>query len=210
MPSDPSTPRRLGTGIERIAAERKRQVEAEGWTAGHDDEHDDGELALVAALYATPRPLFGKHPSGVAFDPWPATWDTKWDKRPRRADGRLALGTVAQRVRCLEKAGALIAAEIDRLLRVAVQDQDLVPSLPPPSTESAPADCDHPSFDVHGICTACGVYLPPVSPPPSAPAETATPRDFLHEKDCARPARRALSSSAGPASSPVSETESDG
>ena len=33
------------TGIESIAAERKRQIEAEGWTRGHDDAHERGEIA---------------------------------------------------------------------------------------------------------------------------------------------------------------------
>jgi hypothetical protein len=103
------------TGIERIAAERARQIAKEGWTPEHDDDHDLGELALVGALYATPVRLFEKleNPNGgvAMLDPWPDTWDRKWDKRgPRRLTG-------PRRIRELEKAGALIAAEIDRLLR---------------------------------------------------------------------------------------------
>lgn len=41
-----------------VQAERRRQVEAEGWTLEHDDQHDPGELARAAAaylLYAYPR-----------------------------------------------------------------------------------------------------------------------------------------------------------
>ena len=66
-------------GSELIAKERQRQMDVEGWDAEHDKQHDEGELALVAALYATPVPLFAKKEScdgGVSFyDPWP-WWDT--------------------------------------------------------------------------------------------------------------------------------------
>lgn len=33
------------TGIERIAAERRRQIGEEGWTPEHDAQHVNGELA---------------------------------------------------------------------------------------------------------------------------------------------------------------------
>lgn len=98
------------TGIERIAAERQRQIDTEGWTHEHDDEHDDGSMATVAALYASPKPLWDTD--------WP--WDPSWDKRPRAKEGFLLYANdtpTLDRVRALEKAGALIAAEIDRLLR---------------------------------------------------------------------------------------------
>jgi len=103
-------------GIQSIAAERRRQIVSEGWTAEHDDEHKDESLALVAALYAAPGPLFevNDHRSDDGFgrirfdDPWPASWDTRWDKRWDH-----------DRRRCLAIAGALIAAEIDRLDRIA-------------------------------------------------------------------------------------------
>lgn len=42
-------------GAELIAAERQRQIEREGWTPSHDDQHIHGELAAVAACYATPN-----------------------------------------------------------------------------------------------------------------------------------------------------------
>jgi hypothetical protein len=105
------------TGIQRIVDERARQIAKEGWTPEHDDEHVDGELALVGALYATPVRLFEKCETeiSVAFcDPWPGTWSPEWDKRLERRDPELSW---AGRIRELEKAGALIAAEIDRLLR---------------------------------------------------------------------------------------------
>lgn len=95
-------------GVELIAAERKRHVSEEGWTPEHDDEHRGGEMAGAAICYATPEdereyhggPTFRSHaPAG-----WP--WDADWWK-PCAED----------RIRELVKAGALLAAEIDRLKR---------------------------------------------------------------------------------------------
>jgi hypothetical protein len=77
-------------GIELIAAERRRQITDEGWYAGHDDQHDRGELAAAAVGYIT-----GDR------DQFPLSWTFK----------------PGNRVRDLVKAGALIAAEIDRLQR---------------------------------------------------------------------------------------------
>ena len=111
------------TGAELITKERERQMAQEGWDAQHDEQHGEGELALVAALYATPIPLFEKRESGSSIkflDPWP-WWDTieitryndgstrqvpAWDKRKKH-----------NKLRKLVIAGALIAAEIDRLQR---------------------------------------------------------------------------------------------
>lgn len=112
-------------GVERIAKERERQVKVEDWTAGHDDGHVDGELATAAACYATPVLLYRMDDSGVNeimfFDPWPDGWADS-DKRPHPGDGNFVGPNNAlpinKRIRQLEKAGALIAAEIDRLLRL--------------------------------------------------------------------------------------------
>jgi hypothetical protein len=90
-------------GVDRIAAERKRQVEVEGWIADHDADHTDGELAKAAACYALADPEDSRLPQG-----WP--WDRSWWKIPKEKDYLKA------RIRMLEKAGALVAAEIDRLL----------------------------------------------------------------------------------------------
>lgn len=87
-------------GAELISAERERQILKEGWNATHDDnEHGDGELVYAAICYA------GTHPDGDNIEPedWP--WHSKWWKPSM------------DQVRNLVKAGALIAAEIDRLLR---------------------------------------------------------------------------------------------
>lgn len=93
-------------GAHRILKERARQITDEGWDAKHDDEHEHEELAIAAACYAT----YGTYAdalvykSGEVDDAWP--WEEKWDKRDKHS-----------RIRQLEIAGALLAAEIDRLLR---------------------------------------------------------------------------------------------
>jgi hypothetical protein len=109
------------TGSERIADERRRQVEKEGWTPGHDDHHTDGDLVLAAVCYAAHaigHRLFEKDDNDTYvrfYDPWP--WNYEDDKRPMAIGG--GEDGLRARLRLLEKAGALIAAEIDRLLRAA-------------------------------------------------------------------------------------------
>lgn len=94
-------------GAERIAAERRRQVEVEGYLAKHDDPYRKGELILAACCYA--HAAGGFNPDLAPLWPWPPMFD----KRPSPdAD-------TASKIRALEKAGALIAAEIDRRLRLA-------------------------------------------------------------------------------------------
>src|SRR3990167_7838047 len=101
-------------GIERIENERRRQVESEGWTPDHDDTHADGALAMAAACYAAAAcytRIYTRDdaaaPDIIFADPWPCAWE---DKRPKHPGQQ-------SRLRMLEKAGALIAAEIDRLQR---------------------------------------------------------------------------------------------
>ena len=91
------------TGVSLIAAERWRQVAVEGWTAQHDAHHDGSQLARAAACYALHGAgvrQIGPYPIGTAWPwPWPDA-DFKPGDDPMRT---------------LVKAGALIAAEIDRL-----------------------------------------------------------------------------------------------
>jgi len=109
------------TGIELIAAERERQIHSEGWTSNHDAQHSTGELAIAGACYAlrisqVHLPTSVNSPRGLESQidftrplpnqiTWP--WDNEWYKP-----------TPENRVRQLVKAGALIAAEIDRLQRL--------------------------------------------------------------------------------------------
>lgn len=101
------------TGIDRIAAERQRQIEVEGWTPEHDQHHVRGDLARAAVVYAMPpewraendiaNVLYGRVTrSGVQHE---GVWPKGWNYKPTHDD----------RIRELVKAGALIAAEIDRL-----------------------------------------------------------------------------------------------
>jgi hypothetical protein len=117
------------TGVDLITAERRRQIEQEGWPPEHDDEHDDASLALAAICYAAPRHVYvaDVFANGVQFrDPWPHSWALYHDKRFAYLAGRKNPGTELpgpetythqQRISLLVKAGALIAAEIDRLER---------------------------------------------------------------------------------------------
>lgn len=102
--------------VAAVLAERRRQVEVEGWTPEHDDEHVGGQLAMAAACYAAhsavdecinctdedPGPaltmLLARAQDFVAKCwPWSPRW---WKPRDKR--------------RNLVKAGALILAEIER------------------------------------------------------------------------------------------------
>lgn len=89
-------------GTDLIAAERNRQINVEGWTPDHDAEHTRGELANAARAYLSEvsRARGGFYPERLPVA-WP--WDPSWWKPSDDP------------VRNLVKAGALIAAEIDRL-----------------------------------------------------------------------------------------------
>ena len=119
----------MKTGIELIAEERQRQIDVEGYSKEHDLQHDEGEFLDAAAAYMTPnikRPCIdvthelNNQPSyAVTYDlplfdgtihkmralP-PRTWP--WGEQHWKP-------TPLDRVRELVKAGALIAAAIDRL-----------------------------------------------------------------------------------------------
>jgi hypothetical protein len=92
------------SGAELIAAERQRQMDAGGYTAEHDAQHDHGGLARAAACYAMPDGW--RDIRGGSMNDTPHLWP--WLSRYWKP-------TPDDRVRELVKAGALIAAEIDRL-----------------------------------------------------------------------------------------------
>jgi hypothetical protein len=87
------------SGVELIAEERQRQIDQEGWTEEHDDQWQGGEMAKAAMAYTYSRYISSKD---VLVLYWP--WDKKFWK-PKDP------------IRDLVRAGALIAAEIDRLQR---------------------------------------------------------------------------------------------
>ena len=99
----------MKTGIEIISKERKRQIEVEGYDESHDDKEKGNQLALAAACYTIPSyvrnvPVLNNRKT--VFDIiW--NWDYEfWKPTPEN------------RIKELAKAGALIAAKIDRLQRL--------------------------------------------------------------------------------------------
>jgi len=97
------------SGANQILSERLRQLEAEGWSANHDDAFQEGELiqAAIAYVLATTSDcccVGGMAENTEAFAWWP--WNiTNWKPKDRLSN--------------LVRAGALIAAEIDRLQRLS-------------------------------------------------------------------------------------------
>jgi hypothetical protein len=98
-------------GAALIAAERQRQIDVEGWTPEHDAEHAEDDLVEAAVCYAlayrSDDPPFNGDPHGIH---WP--WEERWWKPSD------------DHVRNLVKAGALIAAEIDRLQAVSAPTKE--------------------------------------------------------------------------------------
>lgn len=102
--------------ILEIARERERQMDIEGWTPDHDDQHASGELASAAACYAIfsrlggdVRELLSGADASLSeavfyrrYWPWGRAW---WKPTTPRRD--------------LIKAAALIVAEVERLDRLS-------------------------------------------------------------------------------------------
>lgn len=69
-------------GSERIAAERRRQVEVEGWSSEHDAEHDLCEMGRAAAAYLHHAALIMRglpgYINGTLPPEWP--WGAEWWK----------------------------------------------------------------------------------------------------------------------------------
>ena len=101
-------------GIQLIAAERERQVTFEGYLPEHDDKHIYGELAGMAHGYALLAEVQQcAHLEGTPSQMLPP---------PRWPFERSSWKPSDDVIRNLEKAGALIAAELDRLLRLQERD----------------------------------------------------------------------------------------
>lgn len=102
----------MKTGIQLIAAERARQITEEGYTQEHDLQHTDGELAAAASVYADSANYHRRLPrydgKGEELVLIPRDYKWPWNKMSFKP-------TPNNRIRELQKAGALIAAEIDRL-----------------------------------------------------------------------------------------------
>lgn len=95
--------------LDLITAERRRQIEAEGWGEGHDDLHTNGELSAAAFIYlnhGTALETILRSDGTPIGWPWERSW---WKPQDRR--------------RNLERAGALFLAEIDRRKRAGLPTQ---------------------------------------------------------------------------------------
>lgn len=102
--------RPLSAFMAAVVAERYRQIEQEGWSIEHDNEHTSGELAMAGAAYAlnpSQRNQFSEaraplqwQPEMPACWPWIRTW---WKPTDNRRD--------------LVKACALIIAEGEKFDR---------------------------------------------------------------------------------------------
>lgn len=85
----------MKNGIELISEERKRQIEKEGYTQEHDNNHNTEEFVLAAIAYLE-----------CNFEGYEADLTWPWDSnsfKPKDVKTNLV------------KAGALIAAALDRI-----------------------------------------------------------------------------------------------
>ena len=92
-----------------VMAERRRQIEAEGWTAECDDQHTHGALAWAAACYL--QEAASEAWTGTGDCPVPGSAPEQWPFAGH-------FWKPASQRRNLVKAGALILAEIERLDRM--------------------------------------------------------------------------------------------
>lgn len=104
----------MKTGIALIADERQRQIMSEGYFSEHDDQYTRQELAIAAGCYIVSAEACHYSKNNLTFsggyrpgEGVPINWP--WDAEYWKPTG--------DPVRDLVKAGALIAAEIDRLQR---------------------------------------------------------------------------------------------
>lgn len=94
-------------GVGLIDAERARQITEKGYTPENDDRHQHEELVMAAICYAFPPNSKEALEAREQLWPWapvfynPTPQDRVWE---------------------LTRAGALIAAEIDRLIRLRMED----------------------------------------------------------------------------------------
>lgn len=149
----------LNNGVGRIAQERTRQIEEEGFDSAHDDRHIHGEMAKAAACHAVGANVYFAPILGATSyrfqELWPLSWPKSLDHRGR-----------STRIRQLEIAGALAAAEIDRLLRLERRERiekAIKIANPDPNTPD-PLKCGHAWGPMDGPqdelkCGKCGVGI---------------------------------------------------
>jgi len=92
--------RDVNAGLLAIIEERQRQI-AKGWTPTHDALHDAGEIARAALVKLAIAALGGEVAQEIVGGLWP--WEHTFG------------GDTSDPRKLLAEAGALIAAELDRL-----------------------------------------------------------------------------------------------
>lgn len=107
-------PNQSTAAIELIKAERLRQIHDLGHSDYTDSQYRDSELALAAICYA--EAVAEPDASAKTMDKSRSSYAWPWDEEYWRPS--------ADPIRNLIKAGALIAAEIDRRLRRRLQKKE--------------------------------------------------------------------------------------
>jgi len=90
------------TGIELISEEREEQIKKHGFDSSHDKEHMNGELLVVAQCLITND-----------YSEFPKNWGSFYMEKLMSKTG----------IEALKIAGALIAAEIDRLRNINYENE---------------------------------------------------------------------------------------
>lgn len=126
------------SGVEAIALERQRQIEKKGFSIEHDKHHIENQLVYGAICYAYPpesrrlMKLRGENTTGL-----PSIF---LENGPEGEGAYLVLppsiwpfenaffkpdtsGTIRGRMRDIQKAGAMLAAEYDRLRDLAEEEK---------------------------------------------------------------------------------------
>lgn len=72
----------LSPAMLAVIAERRRQIDTEGWSTEHDDAHVQGELATAGAAYLISAG--GDYEFAASLWPWQESWWKPDAVRPRR------------------------------------------------------------------------------------------------------------------------------
>lgn len=145
---EPGDPIPMRSGVQRIADERQRVIEGECFSIEQDAQYNtDGQLARAAITYLLP-PEFRRgvdywrsHEMAGSLLYWPWPSEAMFKPGPTR-------------IRELEKAGQLIAAEIDRL-------QFGLNLKPGPSDEAEVAHISDEAANGVPTCEICGAFHDP-------------------------------------------------
>ncbi|MDV7889672.1 hypothetical protein [Pseudomonas aeruginosa] len=88
-----------------VQAERRRQIEAKGWTPEHDDLYCSAELPRAAAAYI----LNGANDEAPAIWSFSAKW---WKPRDARANYVRAAALILAEIERLDRAASLLSQEV--------------------------------------------------------------------------------------------------